>query len=158
MKGKSTAILKLVVILLGVSGLLLVVFLFPWLNHLAKAIQPALLNWRYPIFIGVCLSLIPFAISLVKVFQLLNYIDRQQAFSRASVQALRIIKYCAITISIIYTGLMIILFMQSNLYPAVSVIGIPILFTSLVMSVFAAVLEGLFQSAFTIKSENDLTI
>ena len=57
-----------------------------------------------------------------------------------------------------YTIGLALLIIQSDFYSEVAVISLPILFTAIVVSVFSAVLEGLFNSALEIKSENDLTI
>ena len=51
-------------------------------------------------------SVIPFFVALYQAFKLLSYIDKNQAFSELSVKALKNIKYCAITISILYVVIM----------------------------------------------------
>ena len=47
-------------------------------------------------------SVIPFYFALYQAFNLLSYIDKNQAFSELSVKALKKIKNCAITISGLY--------------------------------------------------------
>ena len=85
---------------------------------------------------------------------------RTQAFSELSVKALKNIKYCAITISSLYVlGMPLFYFIAKKVDPPVFIlIGMVIIFASMVIAVFAAVLQRLLQEAINIKSENDLTV
>ena len=62
------------------------------------------------------------------------------------------------TISILYVVGSIGLLLLNVLHPGIFLTGIAIIFTSLVIAVFAAVLQALFKSALEIKEENELTI
>ena len=105
-------------------------------------------------------SAIPFYFALYQAFKLLSYIDKNKAFSELSVKALKNIKYCAITISILYVvGLpLFYLIAEKDDAPGVIVVGLVIIFASMVIAVFAAVLQRLLQEAIDIKSENDLIV
>jgi hypothetical protein len=105
-------------------------------------------------------SAIPFFIALYQAFKLLSYIDKNKAFSEISVKALKNIKYCAITISGLYVVGMPFFYILAELddAPGVILIGMLFIFASMVIAVFAAVLQRLLQEAIDIKSENDLTI
>jgi len=65
-----------------------------------------LLNRQKGSRFGLCILIImyaaaiPFYTALYQAFKLLNYIDKNQAFSQISVKALMNIKRCAITIQI----------------------------------------------------------
>ncbi|MDQ0088644.1 hypothetical protein J2T12_002054 [Paenibacillus anaericanus] len=103
---------------------------------------------------------IPFYFALYQSFKLLSYIDKNQAFSVLSVTALKNIKYCAITISTLYLlGMPLYSLMAERVDPpSFKPIGLVIIFASMVITVFAAVLQRLLQEAINIKSENDLTV
>lgn len=47
---------------------------------------------------------------------------------------------------------------QSALHPGIAIIGFIIIFASVVIAVFAGVLQKLLRNALDIKSENDLTV
>lgn len=150
MKRYSTIFLKIVVILIGIPVLALCIF---WL--------PGFINYiHFPILISVYVSAITYFFALYQALKLLSYIDKNKAFSELSVNALKYIKYCAMKISIIYAVLVPFLFPIADADDAPGLVGIPliIIFASIVIAVFAAVLQRLLQDAIDIKSENDLTV
>jgi hypothetical protein len=149
MKGE-TLFLKVVVILIGIPVLGLCIFGLPsFANYL-----------HYPVLIGMYAAAVPFFFALYQTLKLLSYIDKNKAFSELSVKALKNIKYCAITISILYAGLIPLLIPIADAGDAPGVVGFPIIiiFASIVIAVFAAVLQKLLKNAIDIKSENDLTV
>ena len=150
MKRCSTIFLKLAVILIGIPVLALCIF---WLPGFANYLH-------YPILIGVYATAISFFFALFQALRLLSYIDKNKAFSELSVNALKYIKYCAITISIIYAVLAPFLFPIADADDAPGLVGIPliIIFASIAIAVFAAVLQRLLQDAIDLKSDNDLTV
>ena len=153
----STLFLKLAVFMMGMPVLALGIFGFIWLmNHPANPeYAPAL----YPIVSGMYLTLIPFFTALYQAYKLLNFINKDQAFSQWSVQALKMIKGCALTISGVYVVILPFVFAVAQLDDAPGLVivgGFPI-FGSLIIAVFAAVLQRLLQEAITLKSENDVT-
>lgn len=77
-----------------------------------------------------------------------------------SVQVLKKIKYCAIIISCLYVVGMPLFYLMAEKddAPGIIVIGLIIIFASMVIAVFAAVLQRLLKEAIDIKSENDLTV
>jgi hypothetical protein len=97
---------------------------------------------------------------LVQAFKLLSYIDKNQAFSELSVKALKNIKICALTVSGLYLVILPFVFLVADLddAPGLVIIGMVPVFASLVIAVFAAVLQRLLKEAIDIKSENDLTV
>ena len=102
----------------------------------------------------------PFYFALYQAFNLLRYIDNNNAFSELSVIALKKIKYCAVTISGLHVLLLPILYLFADKddAPGMIIVGLLIPFASLVIAFFAAVLQKLLQEAIDIKSENDLTV
>ena len=159
MKPYSTIFLKIVVILIGIPVLALCIFWLPPLLIKTAELKPEYASFRY-VLVGMFISAIPFLYALYQALKLLSYIDKSKAFSELSVKALKYIKYCANTISIIYVLIMPLVFPLADADDAPGLVGIPliIIFASIVVSVFAAVLQRLLQDAIDIKSENDLTV
>ena len=159
MKQYSTIFLKLAVILLGIPALALCIFWLPTLLIKSGELKPEYASFRY-VLIGVFISAIPYLFALYQALKLLSYIDKNKAFSELSIKALKYIKYCANTISIIYAVLMPLVFPLADADDAPGLVGIPLIFifASIVVAVFAAVLQRLLQDAIDIKSDNDLTI
>ncbi|MFT4413686.1 DUF2975 domain-containing protein [Fredinandcohnia humi] len=158
MKHGSTLFLKLAVFLIGTPVLALGIFGLTWLPK--NPANPDYAHILYPIVIGMYVSTIPFFIALFQAFKLLSYIDKNQAFSQISVKALKNIKFCAITISGLYVVILPFVYIVAELddAPGLIIIGMVPIFASMVIAVFAAVLQRLLQEAINIKSENDLTV
>lgn len=150
MKRVETLFLKIAVILIGIPILALCIL---WLPSVADYLP-------YPAIIGAYAAAIAFFFALYQALKLLSYIDNNKAFSELSVRALKHIKYCAITISIIFAGLIPFLFPIADTDDAPGLVGFPVIFVfaSSVIAVFAAVLQKLLKEAIDIKSENDLTV
>lgn len=113
-----------------------------------------------PILILMCISAVPFFFALYQALKLLGFIDKNEAFSKLSVGALKTIKYCTISIASLYSLSMPYIYYAADRddAPGVIVIGLIIVFASLVIAGFAAVLHILLKNAIEIKSENDLTV
>ena len=158
MKRYSTIFLKIAVILIGIPVLALCIFGLPWLANNPVNLHYA--HMLYPILVGIFVSVIPFFVALYQALRLLSYIDKNKAFSELSVKALKNIKYCAIIISTLYVVMMpfVYLVAEKDDAPGLIIIGMVPVFTSMVISVFSAVLQRLLQEAIDIKSENDLTV
>lgn len=164
MKRGSTLFLKIVVIVIGIPILALCIFLLPEIAKAAIEEVTKGAKWGYLLFGLLTImygSVVPFYFALYQTWKLLRYIDKDQAFSVLSVNALKNIKNCAIAISGLYgIGSVFFQFIARNvdLDPPFGLMGLMIIFASLVIAVFAAVLQRLLQDAIHIKSENDLTV
>ncbi len=160
MKRGSTLFLKIAVILIGIPVLALCIFLVPEIANYAAELYPDIAYMKYLVLIGLYTTAIPFYFALFQAFKLLSYIDKNKAFSELSVRALKTIKYCAITISILYVLNMPLFYLmgEKDDAPGIIVIGLVMAFASIVIAVFAAVLQKLLKEAIDIKSENDLTV
>jgi hypothetical protein len=156
----TTLFLKLAVILIGIPVLALCIFLVPEISNYMAELYPEIPSLKYLVLIGLYATAIPFYFALYQAFKLLSFIDKNKAFSEPSVKALKTIKYCAITISILYVLDMPLFYLlgEKDDAPGVIVIGLVMIFASMVLAVFAAVLQRLLQEAINIKSENDLTV
>lgn len=155
---RETLFLKAAVFLIGLPILALCIFGLPQIANEAVEHYPA--YWVYPLLSVMYASAIPFFVALAQALRLLSYIDKNNAFSERSVNALKIIKYCAITISTLYAAGMPLLYLiaEEDDAPGLIVLGMVIVFASIVVAVFAAVLQKLLKNAIDIKSENDLTV
>lgn len=160
MKRGTTLFLKVAVILIGIPVIALCLFLVPEIANYAAELYPDHTYLKYLVFIELYATAIPFYIALYQAFKLLSHIDKNKAFSELSVRALKNIKYCAIAISSLYVVGMPLFYLiaEKDDAPGVIVIGMVLIFASLVIAVFAAVLQKLLKEAIDIKSENDLTV
>ncbi|MCQ6563162.1 DUF2975 domain-containing protein [Paenibacillus mendelii] len=160
MKRGTTFFLKIAVIIIGIPVLALCIFLVPEIANYAVELYPDMTYLKYLVLIGLYVTAIPFYFALYQAFKLLNYIDKNKAFSDLSVKALKTIKYCAITISILYVVDLPLFYLigDKDDAPGIILLGLVIIFASMVIAVFAAVLQKLLKEAIDIKSENDLTV
>lgn len=163
MKKGSTLFLKAVTTMISIPILALSIFVLPKIAVIAIVKMQTGSELAY-IVLGLLLimylSSIPFYFALYQAIQLLRYIDQSQAFSMLSVIALKKIKNCALMISGLYVIALPLIFVvaQWDDAPGLVAIGMVILGASLVVVVFAAVLQRLLEEAIQIKSENDLMI
>nr|WGD68962.1 DUF2975 domain-containing protein [Bacillus subtilis] len=161
MNRMSTIFLKIALVLIGIPILALCIFLVPKIANYSAELFPNIAYIKYIVFIYLYVTAIPFYFALYQAFKLLSYIDKNKAFSSLSVRALKNIKYCAVTISIFYAKRHACLLSDGTEIddaPGIIVIGLIIIFASMVIAVFAAVLQKLLKEAIDIKSENDLTV
>jgi len=156
-KQGSTLFLKFVIVLLGIGVLALGILFYLGVHKFA---EPDSKNVVLILLAIIYVSAIPFYMALYQVYKLLQYIDRNEAFSELSVTALKKIKHCAFAISMLYVVSLPIFYYwaQKEDAPGVVLIGLLLAFAAMVVSVFAAVLQKLLKSAVEIKAENDLTI
>ncbi|WP_163538420.1 DUF2975 domain-containing protein [Gracilibacillus sp. YIM 98692] len=158
MKKGTTLFLKITVFLIGLPVLALSLFGLYFLAN--NPVNPDYAHILYPILIGMYISVIPFFVALYQAFKLLSYIDKNQAFSKLSVKALKNIKFCAMIICGLYVVIMPFVYLVAELddAPGLIIIGMVPAFASMVIAVFAAVLQKLLQEAIHIKAENDLIV
>ena len=153
---KSTLFLKIVIFLIGLLVLGVCVVVLP------LAIRAEMRgDFDYgPIFLGLYIPAIPFFISLYQALKLLGYIDQNKAFSNLSSLALKNIKNCAVSISLVFTLGMPYIFIVGDRddAPGIVLVALIIIFASIVIGAFAGLLEKLIQNGTDIKSENELTV
>ncbi|MDW0110542.1 DUF2975 domain-containing protein [Sporosarcina aquimarina] len=157
---RETLFLKVTLVIMALPILALCIFVVPQIAEFFAELVP---NWaflRYPFLVGLYAAALIYFAALYQTMKLLTYIDKDTAFSEASVSVLKNIKLCAILIGTLFVLFMPLIFLMGDAddAPGVIVIGIGILFGSVVIAVFAAVLQKLLHNAIDIKSENDLTV
>jgi hypothetical protein len=152
----STLLLKSVVILIGAGVLAFCILFLPQAIYLELASDFDYL----PLLLGLYIPAIPFLIALYQALKLLNYIDKNQAFSELSVKALKIMKYCAFAFSTSFAIGMPYIFYLADLddAPGLAALGFVLIGASFVVGTAAAVFQRLLQNAVDMKSENDLTV
>lgn len=157
---RETIFLKFAVVCMGIPVLALCIFLLPGISNYVAEITPGHSYTKYLFLIGMYATAVVFYVALFQTFKLLTYIDKNKAFSELSVTALKNIKSCAITISILYVVELPIIYLiaDSDDAPGVMLIGLIITGAAMVIAVFAAVLQKLLKNAIDIKYENDLTV
>jgi len=160
MQYSSTLFLRITIVALGAIALTIAWFVLPaiWRGWAMDYAEVEYL--RYPLVASLGMSLVPFFVALVNAWKLLNYFDRNKAFSQLSVNALRRIKYAAAAFSGLYIFVLPGAYYMAEVEdaPGLIVLGMIMILAPLVIAGFAAVLQRLLQQAVDIKSENDLTV
>jgi hypothetical protein len=159
MKKSSTIFLQVVIVLIGIGALVLLL----WEPQLEGRNAHATLFQVYfndPFLALVYMGSIPFFVALSQAFKILGYAGQNKIFSQLAVNALRTIKYCAITIiGFVAIEEIFIMVNHGSDDPAGGVfMGVLITFGSIVIATAAAIFERILQNAVDIKSENDLTV
>lgn len=160
-KNSSTLLLKTALVFMGLVVLAVAVFALPYLYKGAIIEFPYATNAILGIVIVLYAVVVPYLFVLLQSWKLLVLIDQNLGFSQFSITAFRRIKYAALV-----GGLLLMIGFLPLLYPIAEeddapgllIYGFLIACIPFVVSVFAAVLEKLFQNAVDIKSENDLTV
>ncbi|MES3031771.1 MAG: DUF2975 domain-containing protein [Patescibacteria group bacterium] len=159
MKRNSTIFFQVVVVALGILALATMIRL-PLTE--GRALNLDLFSiYSDPFIVYGYLASIAFFVALQQVFKLLGYIGQNKVFSLDSVKALRNIKYCAITLSIliVLAALYIMMFHADGDDPAGFIaMCIVTTFISIVIATLAARFERVLQKAVDMKSENDIRV
>src|SRR6185503_16641248 len=92
-----TIFLQAVIVLIGIGALALLLW-EPHIEGRNAHATPFEIYFKDPFLAYAYFASIPFFAGLYQTFKMLGYIGQNKAFSRASVKALRTIKYCAIAI------------------------------------------------------------
>jgi hypothetical protein len=160
MKRSSTIFLQIVIVFIGIGALALMLW-EPHLEGRNAHATPFEIYFKDPFLAYAYTASIAFFVALYQAFKLLGYIGANEVFSQRSVKALRTIKYCAMTLVAFIVGAEAYLFIfvrgKDDIAGGV-MIGLLMVFVSVVAATAAAVFERLLQSAVEIKSENDLTV
>ena len=150
----------MVVVLIGIGALALLL----WEPHLEGRNAHATLFQIYfndPFLAYVYIASIAFFVALYQAFKLLGYVGRSDVFSQRSVKALRTIKHCAMSLVGFLAGAEAYFFIVRRGKDDIAggvMMGLFLIFVSVVMATAAAVFEKTLQSAVDLKSENDLTV
>jgi len=153
----STIFLRVVISLIAIAAFAVCVFALPPMVVKEAAKTPKTAYIIYSFLVCAYILSIPFFVALYQAFRLLNYIDRNEAFSELSARALRLIKYCATTISILMVGgiaaVMAFSFGKGEDIAGIVAMGLLVTFASTVVAAVAAVLQNQVQKGVDLKSE-----
>ena len=141
---------------IGVLALLL------WEPHIEGRNAHATLSQIYfhdPFLAYAYIASIAFFVALYQAFTVLGYAGQNKVFSQAAVKALRIIKYCAISIiGFVAVSVLFMPFSDPDDRPPGVVMRIIATFSAIIVATVAAMFERILQNAVDMKSENDLTV
>lgn len=160
MKRSATIFLRVVIVLIAIGALALLL----WEPHLEGRNKHATVFQIYfndPFLAYAYTGSIAFFVALYQAFKLLGYVARNEVFSQRSVKALGKIKYCALTLIAFLLGAEAWFFLAVRGKDDIAggvMMGLFLIFVSVVIATAAAVFEKTLQSAVEMKSENDLTV
>jgi Protein of unknown function (DUF2975) len=158
MKKSSTIFLQVIIVLIGIGALALMLWepCVEGRNAHATLFQ---IYFNDPFLAYAYIASISFFVALYQAFKLLGYIGQNKVFSQTAVNALRIIKYCAIAIiGFVAVSVVFMMFGDKDDRPPGIFMRMLITFPSIVIATAAAMFERILQNAVDIKSENDLTV
>jgi hypothetical protein len=149
-----TKFLQAVIVLISIGVLALML----WEPHIEGRNAHATLFEIYfkdPFLAYAYLGSTPFFVALYQTFKVLGYIGQNEAFSQATVKALRTIKVCALSIiGFVALGELFIMLGNSDDRAGGVFMGILITLGSVVIATAAAMFERILQNAANIKSES----
>jgi hypothetical protein len=160
MKRASTIFLQFVIVAFAI-GVLAFMLLEPRYEGRNVGATTFEIYFKDPFLAYAYTASIAFFVALYQAFKLLGYIGRNKVFSLESVKSLRIIKFCALAlVGFIAAGLAYIFIAMHGKDDIAGgvMMGLFLIFISLVIATSSAVLERLLQNAVDMKSENDLTV
>ena len=160
MRKGSTIFLQLVIGLIGIGSLALLL----WEPHLeGRNVHSTLFQIYFndPFLAYAYTASIAYFVALFQAFKLLGLVGRGEVFSQRSVKALRTIKQCGMSLVGFLIGAEAYFFIVRRGKDDIAggvMMGLVLIFVSVVVATAAAVFERTLQSAVELKSENDLTV
>ena len=157
MKRGSTIFLQAVIVLIGIGALAFMI----WEPHVEGVNAHA--TWFQMYFnsfvVYAFIGSIPFFVALYHAFKVLGYVRQNKTFSQATVNSMRIIKYCALAlIGFVAVSVIFMVGGDREDRPAGLFMRILVTFPSIVVATATAISERILQNAVDLKSENDLTV
>jgi hypothetical protein len=157
MKRSSAAFLQAIIVLIGIAAL---TFLL-WEPHVEGVNAHAtFFEVYFDLFVAYAyIASIPFFVGLYQAFKVLGYAGQNKVFTQEAVNALRIIKFCAMAIlGFVAVSVIFMIGGDREDRPAGVFMRILVTFPSIVVATTAAMAERILQNAVEMKSENDLTV
>jgi energy-converting hydrogenase Eha subunit A len=157
MKRSATVFLQVVIVLIGIGALAFML----WEPHVEGANAHATLSQMYfnSFVVYAFIGSTPFFAALYHAFRVLGYVRQNKTFSQATVNSLRIIKYCALAlIGFVVVSVVFMIGGDREDRPAGFFMRILVIFPSIIVAIAAAISERVFQNAVDKKPENDLIV
>jgi hypothetical protein len=160
MKKSSTIFLQIVIVLLGLGALTLLLIEPRYEGVNAGATTFYQIYFDDPFLMLVYVGSIPFFVALYQTIRILSYARMNQIFSSGAVLSLRKIKYCALTIIgfVVVEEIFIMLNHGNDDAAGGIMMGVLIVFGSILVATVSTIFERILQNAVDIKAENDLTV
>ncbi|AKN31448.1 membrane protein [Clostridium carboxidivorans P7] len=142
MKRSSTIFLK-VAVFIGSPILTLFIFLLPMVITGLSHVIPVSAYLQYIGFIGLYGAVMPFLFALYQTIKFLSYVNKNNAVSEQSLNALKNARYCGITVSVLYVIAMPLLFLMADGddAPGIILFALLVILSTSVSAVFANVFE-----------------
>lgn len=158
MKRSSTIFLQAVIVLIGL-GALAFLLLEPRVEGRNAHATFFEIYFKDLFLAYAYVASIPFFVALYQGLKVLGYARQNKIFSQEAVKALRIMKYCALTI-IGFVAVSVIFMINGDRddRPAGLFMRLLVTFGSIIIATAAAMFERILQNAVDLKSENDLTV
>lgn len=158
MKKISIIFLQIVIVALG-SGVLVFMLWEPYIEGRNVSATLYQIYFNDPFLMWVYTASIAFFVGLYQAFMLLRYIGQNKIFTRKSIKALQIIKYCGMAIVgfVVASEACLFIVQPGDDIAGGVFIGLLVVFASGVVSIVAGVFESMLQKAVEMKLENDLT-
>lgn len=159
MKKPATSFLKVVLLLIAAVTLVALLW-FPQIEGRNANADWVTIYFRDPVLAYAYAASIPFFVALSQAYKLLGLIERGEVFSDQSVKAVKVIKYCALTLlGFVLIGVgYIILGVKDDDRAGPVALGIYTAFATIVIAVAAAIFQHLLKKAAELQSESDLTV
>jgi Protein of unknown function (DUF2975) len=153
----STIFLQVVIVLIGIGALAFML----WEPHVEGANAHATLSQMYfnSFVVYAVIGSTPFFVALYHAFKVLGYVRQNKTFSQATVNSLRIIKYCALAlIGFVAVSVIFMIGGDREDRPVGLFMRILVTFPSIIVATVVTISERILRNAVDIKSENDLTV
>ena len=140
---RSLKIFLKVAIFIGGPILTLFIFLLPMvITGLSRVISVSA-YLQYLGFIGLYGAVTPFLFALYQTIKFIGYTNKNEVLSELSVKALKNIRYCGITISVLYVIAMPLLFLMADGddAPGIILFALIVILSASVSAIFANVFE-----------------
>ena len=134
MQKMNAILLSFSIFFIGILVLLLCIFALPQLANETATIHPEVAYLKLPILLGLYATAIPFFYALYETVKLIQIAMRESVFTIEILLGFNRIKICAITIITLYVFGFIILTVTNALPPLVALIGILIMFITLMVA------------------------
>lgn len=155
---KSSVFFQVIIVLIGIGALTFML----WEPHIEGRNAHSTLFEIYfqdPFLAYAYIASIPFFVVLYQAFRVLGYNRQEKSFPQAAVKALRIIRYCAISlIGLVIAGEIIIIMNNSDDRAGGVFMGILIALGSAGIAIAAAMSERMVHRTLNNKSPNNLTV
>lgn len=159
MKRSSTILLQVVIVLIGVTTLAFMLW-EPQIEGRNASATLYEVYFRDPFLACAYIASIPFFIAIYQAVKVLGFVRQNKTFSRATVKAVRTIKYCARSLVgfVVAAEAYLFIVRPGDDIAGGVFMGLLLIFVFGVSAIVSAMFEKTLQNAVDIKSENDLTV